>query len=972
MKKLLLLAAMAVMVVSAGAQTRTKAYSGHPHDMQLSQKTVMHKKFQAVTPRTDLATRSFAPAGKQLTLDPSKLMPVARASKSAAVMPMQQLQEKSLSQLKAQRRQMVNVKPTIATQRAGVRRAAAMAESYIGAGVNYRTREVEQWTMKPFAVATSNEQTGEETQVTAFEGIIPTPEYLKEYFPNGIPVQYTQADNVITIKPQSILSYQNEAQDTTFYVTVFSANSDDEDGIINMEVGENGKLTITNGNYIILGEFANVEFDIDMDDSEAYMGWDELYANVVFHYQMETVTDQVYKGHGVDYFANQPADWEMQRGSTTVDGESTHFFVNMTPLLDIFKSLYPDGIDVEYTQQGNTIIVEPQVIASASGEKEDETEYIMLFSGVNEATGNIVLTLGDDGSLTTVDGESIIIGSWSTDKYDPTFETYTGSYSYIENVKYRLPDAAPEKPQDTSFEPDQLILFAGQSISGSVWKANYAVMGAYAPVSFTNKTFDPATGFEWSITEVDEESNVITSTDKDFGFTTKGGAVYTDFSLIASNEGVKSDPFTWGMGSYDVLDDAGNPTGEKEQHYDTAILFAGSGEGDFAVGDDVYSTMTRQNPDYDLTFYINFATPDIASQYGGSSLSTIYSYQGKPSTPLYLTGVSLPMVDFAAKDDFNLHIAIRKCSRSDTGNLTLGDIIAESDATIDNVDETYKDQSGLTAVNFNELYREDEFGLSETLDYLFIEDEFVIVIEGWDNETFSGVLGSQQYNGINESTSTWFVRSGEDRLRSYGGGWPTLFIGLTGVTYGYLHTEDNTNLQFAAQGGEKSIHVDPMYYGFADDAQTQPTHLLSIESIMVDGEEVEEVPEWLTLEVANEDYTKETYTGEDGQEHERFVNGIDYDLITTVEALPAGVERRTAQVTFMQTGARLVLNITQGEGGESLKGDVNGDGAVDVADISNVITIMAAGTNDPAGDVNGDGAVDVADISNIITIMAAN
>ena len=53
-------------------------------------------------------------------------------------------------------------------------------------------------------------------------------------------------------------------------------------------------------------------------------------------------------------------------------------------------------------------------------------------------------------------------------------------------------------------------------------------------------------------------------------------------------------------------------------------------------------------------------------------------------------------------------------------------------------------------------------------------------------------------------------------------------------------------------------------------------------------------------------------------------------------------------------------------------GDVNGDTFVDVADISMVITIMAAGTNDKAGDVNGDGEVDVADISAIITIMANN
>jgi len=53
------------------------------------------------------------------------------------------------------------------------------------------------------------------------------------------------------------------------------------------------------------------------------------------------------------------------------------------------------------------------------------------------------------------------------------------------------------------------------------------------------------------------------------------------------------------------------------------------------------------------------------------------------------------------------------------------------------------------------------------------------------------------------------------------------------------------------------------------------------------------------------------------------------------------------------------------------KGDVNGDGAVNVADISAIISHMA-GTEDymPAADVNGDEAVNVADISNVISIMA--
>lgn len=50
--------------------------------------------------------------------------------------------------------------------------------------------------------------------------------------------------------------------------------------------------------------------------------------------------------------------------------------------------------------------------------------------------------------------------------------------------------------------------------------------------------------------------------------------------------------------------------------------------------------------------------------------------------------------------------------------------------------------------------------------------------------------------------------------------------------------------------------------------------------------------------------------------------------------------------------------------------DVNCDGSVDVADISAIINVMAAGANDAIADVNNDGAVDVADISAVIVIMA--
>ncbi len=63
--------------------------------------------------------------------------------------------------------------------------------------------------------------------------------------------------------------------------------------------------------------------------------------------------------------------------------------------------------------------------------------------------------------------------------------------------------------------------------------------------------------------------------------------------------------------------------------------------------------------------------------------------------------------------------------------------------------------------------------------------------------------------------------------------------------------------------------------------------------------------------------------------------------------------------------------------GTSVKGDVNGDGVVDVADIASIISVMA-GTAVPedfpscTADVNGDGTVDVADIATVVSIMASS
>lgn len=65
------------------------------------------------------------------------------------------------------------------------------------------------------------------------------------------------------------------------------------------------------------------------------------------------------------------------------------------------------------------------------------------------------------------------------------------------------------------------------------------------------------------------------------------------------------------------------------------------------------------------------------------------------------------------------------------------------------------------------------------------------------------------------------------------------------------------------------------------------------------------------------------------------------------------------------------LKIFKFAGAAGIQGDVNGDEAVDVSDISSILTVMASGGTDAAADVNGDGIVDVADISTVLTIMAS-
>lgn len=83
-----------------------------------------------------------------------------------------------------------------------------------------------------------------------------------------------------------------------------------------------------------------------------------------------------------------------------------------------------------------------------------------------------------------------------------------------------------------------------------------------------------------------------------------------------------------------------------------------------------------------------------------------------------------------------------------------------------------------------------------------------------------------------------------------------------------------------------------------------------------------------------------------------------------------GVVTEVAGNEIIGYGPKVTIRFEYKDAVDTVVGDVNGDDAVNVADISAVITVMAESEYSKVADVNGDGAVNVADISAVISIMA--
>lgn len=838
MKKFLLFVAAAAMIGSASAQFLDNKAEVVP----VRERTEVKEIRQAAP----LKVMGYKNAAKKSSRAFEKS---ARPAMSMVAMPkeLQNLPVLSLPQgLKAKP---VTERPiSMASQAA----SAALKEAYVGSGFSY---DIQNKTLTPF----------EDWSVVP--GVVEFPEgkfnCIYDLLPPGLfdePLEflYKEENGQLIFPVMGLMDYKG-GQVCYMDYTDFSTGGN---GSIVLDLAEDGTLSVPADRASHMFMYALCAFDPETYEPTELMTYFDIIVKLSYSaFEDPFVSEASYTGKGKDLASKMNLTWTMELGKVE----------DLTVIRNIAPSVFGETpMDVVATVNENVITVAPQKIYE---EVDGEDAYYLYLASASSEDGVITITKDPaTGYLTLPEGEGVFTGWFTVDAFDPEFgDTYDGYEQITDKVKFyaegqEIPTPAPDVYADATTSG---LLYFGMDANGSYY--NYALAPAFVDFAFRNYTKDEVTSFRWEGEVIDYDSELkefvvvdkIQSADTTLVIPTEPGDSYRSISLFGINGDKESDPSVIGYDENTVIE-VGGMGGTFEE---TELL-------------------TTYNISNGLAAYTNWGTPDLNSE----SVSKICMYGFKPTAPLYFTGISVPMVGFTQVEDkeFALTAKIVKPSMTAAGKFALGDVIAQCDATIENVDDQFAAASGISVVSFNNFYVYDEDGMTVELDHLFLDEEFWVVLDGWDNGTFSARLICEDSPNDYAPVSTRFETTEEPGAFYAYSGWATkLYYGFENATYGYLYTEDNTSLTIDAEGGEAKIKIEPMLVRKDEEGNVKTN--LSLE---------DELPEWLTLDIEDEVYSEEE---------------ASFVLKVTAEALAEGETGRQAQFRVYQPGAYLDITVTQGE-----------------------------------------------------------
>ena len=134
-----------------------------------------------------------------------------------------------------------------------------------------------------------------------------------------------------------------------------------------------------------------------------------------------------------------------------------------------------------------------------------------------------------------------------------------------------------------------------------------------------------------------------------------------------------------------------------------------------------------------------------------------------------------------------------------------------------------------------------------------------------------------------------------------------------------------------------------------------------IQSIKIYGGEITD-PEPFALRAGNET----------GDATYRLIEGITPDKFYTVTGLVPATPYLYRVKAYYVNGTQSTWSNTKEvllKAGEGIRGDVDGNGEVNIEDLTELIDILLKGTMNPMGDVNGDGVVSIDDVTTLIDYL---
>ena len=245
----------------------------------------------------------------------------------------------------------------------------------------------------------------------------------------------------------------------------------------------------------------------------------------------------------------------------------------------------------------------------------------------------------------------------------------------------------------------------------------------------------------------------------------------------------------------------------------------------------------------------------------------------------------------------------------------------------------------------DEGYGEQAF-LKYPVNVVRIDEETGDTVKDEQGKPVYDFTGTYRWRGLNNFFQSGAMKTGF-----------TLFLSTENPFITFNYSIEDGEHTFPVEGGDlvKDVEIDGEIY------QIEGIDFFSwygSEDYLLTWNGNDEIPDWLNIEL--EDVEGDEYSG--------------YEVYAAVSAepLPAGVSYREAVVRFEIPGDYIEYKFMQGEK-IGIRGDVNGDGDVSIADVNALIDIILGGEADAEtmvrADVNTDGDISIADINALIDIL---